>query len=62
MIICCNIFGGTKCLNASRLFQAICNIFTLLLFFALLYFVMCKILSNMRFEPKAKNTFPSFHT
>jgi hypothetical protein len=51
MIVCCNIFGGTKCLNASRLFQVICNIFVLLTFiFAyLLSFVMCKISFNMCF-------------
>ena len=60
MIICCNTFGGTKCLNASRLFQAICNIFTLLLFFALLYFVMCKILSNMRFWAEGEKHLPIF--
>jgi hypothetical protein len=48
MIVCCNIFAGTRCLNASRLFQVI-FIFLTFIFVSLLSFVMCEILFNMRF-------------
>jgi hypothetical protein len=62
MIVCCHIFAGTKCLNASIVFQVICNIFILLSFIvaSLLSFVMCEILFNMCFRAKGEKHLPFF--